>query len=148
MVECFSSAGWTRAARAAGTVEAFDPDSGTFQVIATGLPKIIGFSATLLDDGEILIAGGRGDSTAMTSASWLAQALMISKHVISIAAAALCVTMVGCSGRDRVLLVPGGSGADHRPDAPRRRRRPTARPHWCSRRSTSCSPDRTSRPTT
>lgn len=53
------------------TVEAFDPDSGTFQVIATGFPKISGFSATLLDDGEILIAGGGSrDSNGMTAASW------------------------------------------------------------------------------
>jgi hypothetical protein len=54
-----------------GTVEAFDPDSGTFQVIATGLPKTSGYSATLLDDGRILIAGGTGESTGLTTASWL-----------------------------------------------------------------------------
>ena len=59
---------------AAGTVEAFDPASGTFQVISTAFPTIAfpdiaGFSATLLDDGEILIAGG-GDWN-MTAASWL-----------------------------------------------------------------------------
>jgi hypothetical protein len=52
------------------TVEAFDPDSGTFRVIATGFPKIADFSATLLDDGEILIAGGVGDRNVMTAASW------------------------------------------------------------------------------
>jgi Kelch motif len=46
------------------TVEAFDPDSETFQVIAT-VPDIQGFSATRLDDGEILIVGGSGN------AAWL-----------------------------------------------------------------------------
>jgi hypothetical protein len=55
----------------ADTVEAFDPDSGTFQVVATGFPKISDFSATLLDDGEILVAGGSGDTYGMTAASWL-----------------------------------------------------------------------------
>jgi hypothetical protein len=56
---------------AAGTVEAFDPDSGTFQVVATGFPEDQDFSATLLDDGEILIAGGgNGDWNGMTAASW------------------------------------------------------------------------------
>ena len=56
---------------ALGTVEAFDPDSGTFQVVATGFPKIADFSATLLDDGEILIAGGGSDNAwNMTAASW------------------------------------------------------------------------------
>jgi hypothetical protein len=54
-----------------GTVEAFDPDSGTFQVIATGFPKITDFSATLLNDGEILIAGGQSDNGLMTAATWL-----------------------------------------------------------------------------
>ena len=55
-----------------GTVEAFDPDSGTFQVIAAGFPKISDFSATLLDDGRILIAGGsNGTWNEMTAASWL-----------------------------------------------------------------------------
>jgi hypothetical protein len=54
------------------TVEAFDPDSGTFQVIATAFPDLTNFSATLLDDGEILIAGGHAstDWTA-TAAAWL-----------------------------------------------------------------------------
>jgi hypothetical protein len=56
---------------AVGTVEAFDPDSGTFQVIATGFPKISDFSATLLDDGEILVAGGVSGNWTMTAASWL-----------------------------------------------------------------------------
>jgi hypothetical protein len=58
---------------AIGTVEAFDPDSGAFEVIATGFPKITGFSATLLDDGEILIAGGSVDNVrnGTTAASWL-----------------------------------------------------------------------------
>jgi hypothetical protein len=59
------------ACAAVGTVEAFDPDSGTFQVIATGFPKITDFSATLLDDGEILIAGGQSDNGLMTAATWL-----------------------------------------------------------------------------
>jgi hypothetical protein len=56
-----------------GTVEAFDPDSGTFQVIATGFPKITDFSATLLDDGEILIAGGNLNNVpnGTTAATWL-----------------------------------------------------------------------------
>jgi hypothetical protein len=54
------------------TVEAFDPDSETFQVIATGFPAIQGFSATLLDDGEILFAGGgNGKWNGMTAATWL-----------------------------------------------------------------------------
>jgi hypothetical protein len=57
---------------AVDTVEAFDPDSETFQVIATGLPKISDFSLTLLDDGEILIAGGGdGNWNGMTAATWL-----------------------------------------------------------------------------
>jgi hypothetical protein len=57
---------------AVGTVEAFDPDSGTFQVVATSFPKITDFSATLLNDGEILIAGGRGsDDWNMTATTWL-----------------------------------------------------------------------------
>jgi hypothetical protein len=56
--------------QAVGTVEAFDPDSGTFQVIATAFPKISGFSVTLLDDGEILVAAG-GIDWNMTTASWL-----------------------------------------------------------------------------
>jgi WD40 repeat protein len=58
---------------AVGTVEAFDPDSGTFQVIATGFPTTNGFSATLLDDGEILIAGGSVNNAwnGATAASWL-----------------------------------------------------------------------------
>jgi hypothetical protein len=56
---------------ALGTVEAFDPGSGTFQVIATGFPKISDFSATLLGDGRILIAGGsNGTWNEMTAASW------------------------------------------------------------------------------
>jgi hypothetical protein len=55
---------------AIGTVEAFDPGSGTFQVIATGFPKISDFSATLLDDGEILIAGGSSSESYTTAASW------------------------------------------------------------------------------
>jgi hypothetical protein len=49
--------------KALRTVEAFDPDSGTFQVIATGIPNIDGSSLTLLDDGEILVAGGNGTAT-------------------------------------------------------------------------------------
>jgi hypothetical protein len=54
------------------TVEAFDPDSGTFQVISTAFPEITGFSATPLDDGEILIAGGGGAAwNEMTAATWL-----------------------------------------------------------------------------
>jgi N-acetylneuraminic acid mutarotase len=54
------------------TVEAFDPDSGTFQVIATGFPDLTGFSATLLNDGRILIAGGSGNNDwNLTAASWL-----------------------------------------------------------------------------
>jgi hypothetical protein len=57
---------------AVGTVEAFDPASGTFQAIAAGFPKITEFSATLLDDGGILIAGGaNGDFNGMTATSWL-----------------------------------------------------------------------------
>jgi hypothetical protein len=57
---------------AVGTVEAFDPDSGTFQVIATGFPALTGFSATLLNDGRILVAGGdNGDWNGMTAVSWL-----------------------------------------------------------------------------
>jgi N-acetylneuraminic acid mutarotase len=58
--------------KAVTTVEAFDPDSETFQVVATGLPDIQDFSATLLDDGEILIAGGsNGEWNGMTAATWL-----------------------------------------------------------------------------
>ena len=53
------------------TVEAFDPDSGTFQVIATGFPEISGFSTTLLDDGEVLIAGGRTSDGKLMASSWL-----------------------------------------------------------------------------
>jgi hypothetical protein len=54
------------------TVEAFDPDTDTFQVVATGFPDIQGFSATLLDDGEILIVGGSGaDWNSVTAATWL-----------------------------------------------------------------------------
>ncbi len=60
-----------------GTVEAFDPDSGTFQVVATGFPDLRDFSATLLDDGEILIAGGwtqvavvSGSGYTFSAASW------------------------------------------------------------------------------
>jgi hypothetical protein len=57
---------------AADTVEAFDPGSGTFQVIPTGFPKISDFSATLLADGKILIAGGSStDWNAMTADSWI-----------------------------------------------------------------------------
>jgi hypothetical protein len=55
---------------AIGTVEAFDPDSGTFQVVATGFPDLRDFSATLLDDGEILIAGGQSSDWKITAASW------------------------------------------------------------------------------
>ncbi len=47
---------------AVATVEAFDPDSETFQMIAT-VPDIQDFSVTLLDDGEILIAGGGSNAT-------------------------------------------------------------------------------------
>jgi hypothetical protein len=47
---------------AVATVEAFDPDSETFGVIAT-VPDIQDFSVTLLDDGEILIAGGGSNAT-------------------------------------------------------------------------------------
>jgi hypothetical protein len=47
---------------AVATVEAFDPDSETFQVIAK-VPDIQGFGATLLDDGEILIVGDSGNAT-------------------------------------------------------------------------------------
>jgi hypothetical protein len=57
--------------RTAGTVEAFDPDSGTFQVVATGILLNGGFSLTLLDDGEILIAGGSNDGNVITTATWL-----------------------------------------------------------------------------
>jgi hypothetical protein len=57
---------------AVDTVRAFDPDSGTFQVIATGFPDFGGSSETLLDDGEILIAGGYGgDWGTMSAASRL-----------------------------------------------------------------------------
>jgi hypothetical protein len=56
---------------AVDTVEAFDLDRGTFQVVATGFPKINNFSATLLDDGGILIAGGHGSDWQMTDASWI-----------------------------------------------------------------------------
>ncbi|MGZ6314257.1 MAG: hypothetical protein ACXWNI_01350 [Candidatus Limnocylindrales bacterium] len=56
---------------ATGTVEAFDPDSGTFQVIATGFPDIRGASMTLLDDGEILIAGIAGAGNGFSAATWL-----------------------------------------------------------------------------
>ena len=58
---------------AIGTAEAFDPDSGTFQAIATGFPKTIDFSATLLDEGEILIAGGSvsNGQLGVTAATWL-----------------------------------------------------------------------------
>jgi hypothetical protein len=52
-----------------GTVEAFDPDSGTFQVVATGFPNLTDFSATLLGDGRILIAGGT-DGSNPTAATW------------------------------------------------------------------------------
>jgi hypothetical protein len=55
---------------AIGTVEAFDPDSGTFQVVATGFPDLRDFSATLLDDGEILIAGGQSSDWKITAANW------------------------------------------------------------------------------
>jgi hypothetical protein len=54
-----------------GTIEAFDPASGTFQVVGTGFPNISGFSMTLLTDGEILIAGGQGDSPAVLATTWL-----------------------------------------------------------------------------
>lgn len=54
-----------------GTVEAFDPDSGTFQVLATGFPMTGGYSTTLLEDGRVLIAGGTGERTGLTAASWL-----------------------------------------------------------------------------
>ena len=50
--------GWDSKGAPAGTVEAFDPGSGTFQVIAAGFPEAQGFSATLLKDGRILVAGG------------------------------------------------------------------------------------------
>jgi hypothetical protein len=55
------------------TVEAFDPDTATFQAIATEFPKITDFSATLLGDGEILIAGGNLNNawSGMTTATWL-----------------------------------------------------------------------------
>ena len=55
-----------------GTIEAFDPGSGTFQVIAAGFPAISDFTATLLDDGEILIAGGGTNAwSGETAATWL-----------------------------------------------------------------------------
>jgi hypothetical protein len=55
---------------AVDTVEAFDPGSGTFHVIATGFPKIGDITATLLDDGEILITGA--DSRyGPTTTTWL-----------------------------------------------------------------------------
>ena len=56
------------------TIEAFDPDSGTFQLVGTGFPDIRGFSMTLLDDGDILIAGAYGDfgnPPGMTAATWI-----------------------------------------------------------------------------
>jgi hypothetical protein len=56
----------------ARTVEAFDPDSGTFQVIATGFPDISEGSATLLSDGQVLIAGGHGSiGWNLSTATWL-----------------------------------------------------------------------------
>ena len=54
-----------------GTIEAFDPDSGTFQVVAKGFPTLTDSSATLLNDGRILIAGGLVDYSQMTAATWL-----------------------------------------------------------------------------
>jgi hypothetical protein len=56
---------------AVATIEAFDPDGGAFRVIAKGSPAIQDFSATLLDDGEILIAGGVRSDWTMASESWL-----------------------------------------------------------------------------
>jgi hypothetical protein len=54
------------------TVEAFDPDSESFQEISSGLPKVNDYSATLLDDGDILIAGGGdGQWNGMTAGTWL-----------------------------------------------------------------------------
>ncbi len=56
----------------ATTIEGFDPDSGTFQVVATGFPLITDFSLTLLEDGRVLIVGGANDTwNGMTTASWL-----------------------------------------------------------------------------
>ena len=43
-------------------------------MIATGFPNLTDFSATLLDDGEILIVGGVGgvgDQRGMKADSWL-----------------------------------------------------------------------------
>jgi hypothetical protein len=55
-----------------GTIEAFDPDSGTFQVIAERFPNITNFSATLLNDGRILVAGGSSNSRQeISAATWL-----------------------------------------------------------------------------
>jgi len=41
-------------------------------VIGTEFPALTDFSATLLNDGRILVAGGNnGDWNGMTAASWL-----------------------------------------------------------------------------
>ena len=54
------------------SLEVFDPESETFQMIAVALPKPTDFSATLLDTGEILIAGGDDCGwNSMTAATWL-----------------------------------------------------------------------------
>jgi hypothetical protein len=57
---------------AVGTIEALDPGSGKFQVIAAGFPAISEFTATVLDDGQILIAGGGTNGwSGETAATWL-----------------------------------------------------------------------------
>jgi hypothetical protein len=55
-----------------GAIEAFDPVSGTFQVVAKGFPNTSVFTAALAANGEVLIAGTReGTDGQPTADTWL-----------------------------------------------------------------------------
>ena len=64
--------GYDAKGAAVGTIEAFDPDSDTFQVVAKGFPDDWWyFSATLLGSGRVLIAGGCHVGEQPLAETWL-----------------------------------------------------------------------------